>query len=306
MTAIIKTIKSPEEGARYLSTILQNDDIFRGDPNVCERNYLKLRENADNIIKALELLVSVRVFARAGKDFADFKKKYEEAKKQLDELVGLSIITDKRVVDYYKKFKVSDVIVDLLGAYKIMMPHEKQITGPGIHVVIDATQTYIPFSMIPTIDLSALDMSVDRTQKTIDFAFKLIYEYLDIIYKEVICEPDVDVEEMSRVLTSGLVELEKALPRHKRAFNYIRGHAKVLHDTIRSYYINYESSQGNSTVLLINYIKELTKQEDATSDVKLGLKAMVIEIRKRATAAASASNDPNLRLALSMLEDLDI
>ena len=298
--ARIKVVKSSmPPGLEGMGNI---NDIFKGDPETCNRNYSVVVENLDMVCKALELV---------SKSFGIVPQvnalvRYYNASK-----ITMPTVTDimdeaipEGFVDNYKKFKASQFVVSSIRTLTHLEEYREYVIKKNIMLPIASSG--LPFHIfdefLPSFDLSKVP---EKSHELVNQMITMIYGHLRIAYDQGIRQKDVDTKILTTILTQSILNMKKTMPRHAKTFALIEKHTNLLSETIDEKYIDYEASEGNVAVILEDYFKKIKEASDDDLSVTTGLRDIISEMKKRIASDPRHASNPKIKMAMQALSDIN-
>ncbi|QRY19142.1 hypothetical protein [African swine fever virus] len=120
------------------------------------------------------------------------------------------------------------------------------------------------FSPIPNfedLNFKYLYNSDKNSQHDKDFIMFILYKLYTAalgVYNA-ISIPDIDVEDLENIILSSVSQIKKQIPRCKDAFNKIESSVHLLRKNFNTYYSDYVGSGYNPTIIMEQYIKDISQ-----------------------------------------------
>jgi len=276
--------------------------MFKGDPSTCFENFIIVNNHINTVF---DVLKTVKKALRIEREYDDAFRAYQAVVPPSPD--GSSLLSGNVPIDFvdkYKSFKSSRPVVNMIKAFTCLEARREYILKKNIMADIQGV-SFIPFAEdFPSFDLNNYDS--DDSVVLINEVMFMLYGNLKIMYVDGIRKRDIDTEIITKALLAGIQEMQKTMPRHGKTFSFIQKHSEILKDTINEHYIDYESSEGNSTVILSAYFKKLKDISGDDISLRAGLRDIVAEIRKRVASNQEYFNNPQIKMALDILNEFDL
>lgn len=294
-------IKVKKTMSETMASLGDMNAMFKGDPKTCFDNFIIINDNVKSIFTVFRMCKDVLLKE------SEIERAYQDYLAVLPNNIPnlTSLITGDippNFVDEYKQFKASRPVLNFIKTFTSMEVRKEYIIKENIMADIQGV-SYVPFEEFPSFDLAN---AKEESYKLINIMMSMLYAPYKDLYENGIRKRDIDTEIITKALLAGIDEIKKTLPRHGKTFSFIQKHSEILKETINEHYIDYESSEGNSTVILSAYFKKLKDMSGDDINIRAGLRDIVAEIRKRVASNSQYFNNPQIKMALQILDDFNL
>lgn len=140
---------------------------------------------------------------------------------------------------------------------------------------------------------------IDTAKKYILITLNMLFIASFDIYK-LITTPDIDIEKFSDVIIKAISEAKKQIPRCDAAFKIIANSADMLKNNFSDYYKDFVISK-NPTVIMENFILDISKSSNMSTDTVRQFKKIIFFYRKQAD---NRPKDPKLEQIFGSLDKI--
>lgn len=293
-------------------------DPTKLDPEIVKDKYIRLKndiERCGKILKKFKEVILDRLETKKGND-----PFFDREVKELLRFVELSndVIKEEpsspeQMIHIYKSLKESYIVEQYLLLCKVLMKNSEFIKDknnlndsfiksfPGTEFCI------FPFAKINFKFLFShlLEENTDGIRELEDaktyilLSLNMLYITTYDIY-QLISSPDIDIDKLSEVVIMAITSAKKQIPRCDKAFKVISNSFDMLKTNMNDYYKAFVAS-SNPTIILENFIMDLSKAPAISTDVIIQFKKIAMFFRKK---SESRPKDPKLESIFSTLDKI--
>ena len=293
-------------------------DPTKLDPEIVKDKYTRLKNNIERCGKILTKFKEVildRIETKKGIDpfydqeVKEFMKFVELSKESIKDEPS----TPEQMIHIYKSLKESYIVEQYLLLCKTLMKNTDSIKDKNnlsdvfIKSYPGTEYNIFPFAKINFKFLFShlLEENTDDVHE-LDDAKTYILISLNMLYittydiYQLISSPDIDIEKLSEVVILAISSAKKQIPRCDKAFKVISNSFDMLKGNMNDYYKAFVAS-SNPTIILENFIMDLSKKPAISTDVILQFKKIAMFFRKK---AESRPKDPRLETIFGTLDKI--
>lgn len=278
------------------------------DPAIIGPKYKDIHHNIELVIKIF-------------KNFADFIKNLKDHNynKQADHMHTMrlkwneELIENKNIKDLqeaYKAIKNGATANAMLELYGGMKKYEQFIMDMDGEFIEEFPTVGLYIFRKVKLDFKDLyiytggdDVIKTQIRSYILQSLQLLCRATKHVYK-VITTPDFDIKATSEFLIKALLDVQKHIPRCRKAFAKIRESVSMLEDNFSEYYKDFLGSRGDNTMIMQSFISDIMK--DSKSDFETARQFREIIRFLQSKALSSKSNDPRIKVLLDRMKEMDM
>lgn len=293
-------------------------DPTKLDPEIVKDKYTRLKNNIERCAKILTKFKEVildRIETKKGID-PFYDQEVKEFMKFVDiskDVIQEEPSTPEQMIHIYKSLKESYVVEQYLLLCKTLMKNSDSIKDKN-----NMNDTFIKsypgteFNIFPFAKINfkflfshLLEENTDNVQE-LDEAKTYILLSLNMLYittydiYQLISSPDIDIDKLSEVVILAIASARKQIPRCDKAFKVISNSFDMLKGNMNEYYKAFVAT-SNPTIILENFIMDLSKKPAVSTDVLLQFKKIAMFFRKKAD---SRPKDPRLETIFGTLDKI--
>lgn len=312
-----QSIGIDEEELNNLFSQLAGDPT-KLDPEIVKDKYTRLKNNIERCAKILKKFKEVildRLETKKGND-PFFDEQVRDFMKFVDlsnECIKDEPSTPEQMIHIYKALKESYVVEQYLLLCKVLLKSsdsvkDKNKLNDAFIKSFPGTEFYVfPFAKINFKFLfshlleenTENAVELDEAKTYILLSLNMLYITTYDIY-QLVSSPDIDIDKLSEVVIMAITSAKKQIPRCEKAFKVISNSFDMLKSNMNDYYKAFVAT-SNPTIILENFVMDLTKAPAISTDVILQFKKIAMFFRKK---SESRPKDPKLESIFSTLDKI--
>jgi hypothetical protein len=286
------------------------------DPEIVSDKYLKNNiERCAKILKKFKEVILDRLETKKGNDpfFDEQVKAVMTFVDVSNESIKDEPSTPQQMIHIYKSLKESYVTEQYLLLCKTLLKNsdsikDKNSLNDNFIKSYPGTDFHIfPFAKINFKFLFShlLEENTDSIQE-LEEAKTYILLSLNMLYittydiYQLVSSPDINIDKLSEVVIMAITSAKKQIPRCDKAFKVISNSFDLLKNNMNGYYKAFVAT-SNPTIILENFIMDLTKAPAISTDVILQFKKIAMFFRRK---AESRPKDPKLEAIFGTLDKI--
>lgn len=293
-------------------------DPTKLDPEIVKDKYTRLKHNIQRcgkILKKFKEVILDRLETKKGIDpfFDEQVRDFMKFVELSDDIIKDDPSTPEQMIHVYKSLKESYIVEQYLLLCKILLKNNDSIKDknnlsdafiksfPGTEFCI------FPFSKINFKFLFS-HLLEENTEGRVELEEAKTYILISLnmlfittydIY-QLVSSPDIDIDKLSEVVIMAITSAKKQIPRCEKAFKVISNSFDMLKSNMNDYYKAFVAT-SNPTIILENFVMDLTKAPAISTDVIMQFKKIAMFFRKK---SESRPKDPKLESIFSTLDKI--
>lgn len=264
-------------------------NLFFGDKSLIFREVSELNKKVQDVQKFISKIEEQQkdIFSNLDK-FANLFKQSEIGFTNLNEEFSGEIKNEFfEVYTRVKKSRLINICITICGSlvnYAKFIENEddlsdKFLTGSGSVDIFPFTDIDLHYVYTALNTDIARKFTLKSLSKIYQISMKIYNEYMD---------PDIDVDNFISIMMSAMGHLKKAVPRCDKAFSKIENSVHIFKRNFSNYYKDYVNSDGNDSIIMQNFIVDVSANTHADSETMRQFKVIMNHYRK-----LSMQNHPN-------------
>lgn len=318
---ISKTSKSAKNIISKLDEFLKNGDYSKSDINFLKTNFDMLKKQIDRYLGCLRIISESNYFRTYKPEIHNVAKLYYK------EISNKSLtLNDKYNNDYYMNYfskygteptdEIYNEIIDfyvksrdhvmvnyILHTCDILNSHPIKNFNGEFDINNDNIPQQSKISKLPTIpfyDFNIFDLSEFAKKENCPNLANALHSKLSEISNKVykiINTPNIDIDKFISIVFEALQELEKQVPRCKKAFELIKNSMSLFKENFFSYNMEYNITQ-NPITIIESFVKDVKEKNKVMNPKTI---REFLEIIKHFTSSQSSIEccDPSLIKAMN-------
>ncbi|WRY69393.1 pH339R [African swine fever virus] len=192
--------------------------------------------------------------------------KYPEIEKyEVDGQVNFNLVPQyvlEKFSQLYRSRINSELVTLILNSCAFLSKYNDYILKKDPYILtITPGLCFSPIPNFEDLNFKYLYNSDKNSQHDKDFIMFILYKLYTAalgVYNA-ISIPDIDVEDLENIILSSVSQIKKQIPRCKDAFNKIESSVHLLRKNFNTYYSDYVGSGYNPTIIMEQYIKDISQ-----------------------------------------------
>lgn len=212
------------------------------------------------------------------------------------------------VAEFEKSFtavKTCSLVNTILVTCKNLIVHKKSLGDKAAlrdKFLRDAGMVFAPLPDLPQLNFKRIysESVGEHAAGDREFIMVVLHKMLTISHDvyDALSAPDVDVDEFVEIIMSSIGEVKKHIPRCDQAFSKIVESVGLLRGNFSSYYKDFSAS-GNPSVMMENFVLDVSKNTNATPQVTAQFRRIITHYRK---LASQQSQNPKLQSLFAQVD----
>lgn len=301
---ISKTSKSAKNIIAKLNDFLKTGDYTKHDIGFLRENFKKLKHEVDRYIKCIEIISESNYLKLYQPEIQTIAKLYFTNIKSKSNSFN-DTYTPEYFINYFTEHGTepsNDEYQNIINFYTNSRDHV--IINYILHTCNECKQKTNNVPIIPFYDFNAFDLnelSKKENCPNLSTAIKNKLNEVSLNVYKIINTPNIDVDKFIKIVFDALEELEKQIPRCKKAFELIKNSMSLFKENFYNYNMEYNITQNPISIIegFVKDVKEKNKVMNPTT-----IREFVSIIKHFSNSKSSEFCDPDLLKAMNAGTDL--